>query len=217
MRRSFLALVVVLVGLIPVASAHAAGGAEAILRDCQDDQISGTYTQAEYTKALKAIGTDSDEYTNCRAVIEAARTRVATPRATQATNRASATPTRSAQSSAAGTTSSAGGSTSTSGASAASGSAGAGAATTPARTSSTSSSDPAQVASAAPAAAPAAAAVTPAATPPPVSGAIVGAGSLGSEDGGAVDPGQVAIVLSGLALVLLAFAVRQGLRARSRP
>ena len=36
-------------------------------------QVTGTYTQAEYEKALANIPADADQYSNCRAIIEAAQ------------------------------------------------------------------------------------------------------------------------------------------------
>ncbi len=36
-------------------------------------QVTGTYTQAEYKKALANIPADADQYSNCRSIIEAAQ------------------------------------------------------------------------------------------------------------------------------------------------
>jgi hypothetical protein len=45
-----------------------------LLRDaCGDEHIDGTYTQAEYKKALDALAADSDEYTACREVLQRGR------------------------------------------------------------------------------------------------------------------------------------------------
>jgi len=45
-----------------------------LLRDaCSDEHIDGTYTQAEYKKALDALAADSDEYTACRDVLQRGR------------------------------------------------------------------------------------------------------------------------------------------------
>jgi hypothetical protein len=45
-----------------------------LLRDaCGDEHIDGTYTQAEYKKALDQLPTDSDEYTGCREVLQRGR------------------------------------------------------------------------------------------------------------------------------------------------
>jgi hypothetical protein len=49
--------------------AHAAG----LTEDCQDGRIDGTYSQAEYQRALRGIATDLDEYSDCRAVIRRAQ------------------------------------------------------------------------------------------------------------------------------------------------
>jgi hypothetical protein len=61
----------------PVA-ADAGGGAGAILKDCEaDGQIDGTYPPAAYAKALSALPTDLDEYSDCRSVIRSAQLRAA--------------------------------------------------------------------------------------------------------------------------------------------
>jgi cobalamin biosynthesis Mg chelatase CobN len=45
-----------------------------LLRDaCNDEHVDGHYTQAQYKKALDQLATDSDEYTDCRNVLERAR------------------------------------------------------------------------------------------------------------------------------------------------
>jgi hypothetical protein len=50
-------------------SAPAAG----LTEDCQDGKIDGTYSQAQYQRALSGIATDLDEYSDCRAVIRRAQ------------------------------------------------------------------------------------------------------------------------------------------------
>jgi cobalamin biosynthesis Mg chelatase CobN len=68
MRRLLTALLIVC--LAAPATAGAEGGVTKLLRDaCGDEHIDGTYTQAEYKKALDALPTDSDEYTGCREVL----------------------------------------------------------------------------------------------------------------------------------------------------
>jgi len=45
-----------------------------VIRDCEpDEQIDGTYTQAEYREALRILPSDKDEYGNCRAIIRRAQ------------------------------------------------------------------------------------------------------------------------------------------------
>lgn len=74
MRRLSIAILVVLVA----APATALGSYRDVLRDCADaDGLSGTYSQAEYTKALENLGADLDEYTDCRAQIRLARLKAA--------------------------------------------------------------------------------------------------------------------------------------------
>jgi hypothetical protein len=69
MRTFFVTLAVVLA--LP-AAALAAG--RDVIRDCTDDEkFSKTYTQKEYRDALANLSTDTDEYTNCRAVIRRAQ------------------------------------------------------------------------------------------------------------------------------------------------
>jgi hypothetical protein len=63
--------------LAPVA-ADAGAGAGAILKDCEaDGQIDGTYPPAAYAKALSALPTDLDEYSDCRSLIRSAQLRAA--------------------------------------------------------------------------------------------------------------------------------------------
>lgn len=72
MRRLLTALMILCLA-VP-ATAGAEGGVTKLLRDaCGDEHISGTYTQAEYKKALDQLPTDSDEYTGCREVLQRGR------------------------------------------------------------------------------------------------------------------------------------------------
>lgn len=72
MRRLLTALMILC--LAAPATAGAQGGVNKLLRDaCGDEHIDGTYTQAEYKKALDALPTDSDEYTGCREVLQRGR------------------------------------------------------------------------------------------------------------------------------------------------
>ncbi|MEA2276768.1 MAG: hypothetical protein QOC78_1728 [Solirubrobacteraceae bacterium] len=73
MRRLPTALLLIALLLVP-SVAHASGGARKLLIDaCRDEKVNGTYTQKEYKQALEQLPADSDEYTACRQVIEAAR------------------------------------------------------------------------------------------------------------------------------------------------
>jgi hypothetical protein len=72
MRRLLTALTILC--LAAPAAASADGGVNKLLRDaCSDEHINGTYTQAEYKKALDQLPTDSDEYTGCREVLQRGR------------------------------------------------------------------------------------------------------------------------------------------------
>jgi hypothetical protein len=72
MRRLLTALTILC--LAAPATAGAQGGVTKLLRDaCSDEHIDGTYTQAEYKKALDALAADSDEYTACREVLQRGR------------------------------------------------------------------------------------------------------------------------------------------------
>ena len=75
MRRALLAILLVAL----TASAPAAWAAtspetiRAILRDCEDDgALSGSYRPSELRDAVRNIGTDLDQYSDCRDVINAA-------------------------------------------------------------------------------------------------------------------------------------------------
>jgi hypothetical protein len=72
MRRLLTALTILCLA-VP-ASASADAGVNKLLRDaCRDEHIDGTYTQAQYKKALDQLPTDSDEYTGCREVLQRGR------------------------------------------------------------------------------------------------------------------------------------------------
>jgi hypothetical protein len=72
--RRLLTTLVTLVCLLAPAVAHADSGVTKLLRDaCNDEHVDGHYTQAQYRKALDQLATDSDEYTDCRNVLERAR------------------------------------------------------------------------------------------------------------------------------------------------
>jgi hypothetical protein len=72
MRRLLTALTILC--LAAPAAASADSGVNKLLRDaCRDEHIDGTYTQAQYKKALEQLPTDSDEYTGCREVLQRGR------------------------------------------------------------------------------------------------------------------------------------------------
>ena len=72
MRRLLTALMLLCLAMPATASADA--DVTKLLRDaCRDEHIDGTYTQAQYKKALDQLPTDSDEYTGCREVLQRGR------------------------------------------------------------------------------------------------------------------------------------------------
>ena len=74
-RRRFLTALIL--GLIAVAGlpGQSFGSAIEVQRDCIDNGvIDGTYSQKDYRDALRSLTTSSDEYYNCRDLIDAART-----------------------------------------------------------------------------------------------------------------------------------------------
>jgi hypothetical protein len=79
MRRLLTALILVCLAapasaVAPTPALADGGGANKLLIDaCRDEHIDGTYTQADYKKALDMIPSDSDEYTACRDVLERGR------------------------------------------------------------------------------------------------------------------------------------------------
>ena len=76
MRRALLAILLASIAWVSVASAWAATSPETIrtiLRDCEDDgSLSGSYRPSELRDAVRNIGTDLDQYSDCRDVISAA-------------------------------------------------------------------------------------------------------------------------------------------------
>jgi hypothetical protein len=68
-RLSLLAILPVPLLLAMTAPAHAAS----LLDDCQDGRIDGSYSQADYRRALRNIPSDFDQYTDCRRVIRRAQ------------------------------------------------------------------------------------------------------------------------------------------------
>jgi hypothetical protein len=72
MRRLLTALTILCLAVPAAASADSS--VTKLLRDaCRDEHIDGTYTQAQYKKALDQLPTDSDEYTGCREVLQRGR------------------------------------------------------------------------------------------------------------------------------------------------
>jgi hypothetical protein len=72
MRRLLTTSVILCLAMPAVA--HADSSVNKLLRDaCNDEHVDGHYTQAQYKKALDQLATDSDEYTDCRNVLERAR------------------------------------------------------------------------------------------------------------------------------------------------
>jgi len=70
MRRLIL---LTMLALLAVA-APAAGSGLDVIRDCTDDEVMAkTYTQKEYRAALRELAGDSDQYGNCRSVIQRAQ------------------------------------------------------------------------------------------------------------------------------------------------
>ena len=70
-----LALACLLLGLVVVPAANAAGTAQ-ILRDCADDGVlQGDYSPSELRRARQNIPADTDEYTDCRDVLARAAAR----------------------------------------------------------------------------------------------------------------------------------------------
>ena len=77
-RRRFLTALIL--GLIALASlpGQSVGSAIEVQRACIDNGvIDGTYSQKDYRDALRSLTTSTDEYYNCRDVIDAARTAAA--------------------------------------------------------------------------------------------------------------------------------------------
>ena len=72
MRRLLTALIIACLAA-PAAAAADSGATKLVIDACRDEHIDGTYTQAQYKKALEQIPSDSDEYTACRDVLERGR------------------------------------------------------------------------------------------------------------------------------------------------
>jgi hypothetical protein len=72
MRRLLTALIIASLAA-PAAAAADSGPTKLVIDACRDEHIDGTYTQAQYKKALEQIPSDSDEYTACREVLERGR------------------------------------------------------------------------------------------------------------------------------------------------
>jgi cobalamin biosynthesis Mg chelatase CobN len=72
--RRLLTTSVILCLLAMPAAASADSSVNKLLRDaCNDEHVDGHYTQKQYKEALDQLATDSDEYTDCRNVLERAR------------------------------------------------------------------------------------------------------------------------------------------------
>lgn len=70
MRRLILLTALALGAAVAPASASGLD----VIRDCTDDEVmSKTYTQKEYREALRELAGDSDQYGNCRSVIQRAQ------------------------------------------------------------------------------------------------------------------------------------------------
>jgi hypothetical protein len=66
--------IVLLALLAPAAPALAKDRSDELLVDaCRDEHVDGTYSQADYAKALRKIPADTDEYTACRDVVRNAQ------------------------------------------------------------------------------------------------------------------------------------------------
>jgi hypothetical protein len=74
MRRLPTAILLIALLLVPsVAHASQSNVRKLLIDACRDEKVDGRYTQEEYKQALQQLPADSDEYTACRQVIEAAR------------------------------------------------------------------------------------------------------------------------------------------------
>ncbi len=73
-RRRLLTALSLIIVAAALAPAGAFASANDVIRDCGiDGRIDGTYSQKDYRDALRQLSASSDEYTNCRDTIEAAR------------------------------------------------------------------------------------------------------------------------------------------------
>jgi len=73
MRRLILLTMLALLAVAATSSSALGSGLD-VIRDCTDDEVmSKTYTQKEYRAALRELAGDSDQYGNCRSVIQRAQ------------------------------------------------------------------------------------------------------------------------------------------------
>jgi hypothetical protein len=71
--RLSLATSATLLAVLAAGAAIANASSKAVLNDCTDDErMSKTYTQKDYRGALDELAADTDQYGNCRAVIQRA-------------------------------------------------------------------------------------------------------------------------------------------------
>jgi hypothetical protein len=72
--RRLLTAIAVLLALAPAPAALARDRSDELLVDaCRDEHVDGTYSQADFAKALRQIPADTDEYTACRDVVRRAQ------------------------------------------------------------------------------------------------------------------------------------------------
>ena len=73
--RLFLAVpAAIALAVMALAAPAQAGYRELLLDACgRDGKVNGTYSQADYRKALANIPTDADQYSDCRAILRAAQ------------------------------------------------------------------------------------------------------------------------------------------------
>jgi hypothetical protein len=80
MRRLILLTTLALLALAATGPSALGSGLD-VIRDCTDDEVmSKTYTQKEYRAALRELAGDSDQYGNCRSVIQRAQAAAAAAR-----------------------------------------------------------------------------------------------------------------------------------------
>ena len=74
MNRTMRRLILLTMLALLAVAAPAAGSGLDVIRDCTDDEVMAkTYTQKEYRAALRELAGDSDQYGNCRSVIQRAQ------------------------------------------------------------------------------------------------------------------------------------------------
>jgi hypothetical protein len=71
--RRLLTLLVILCLAAPAAALADSASDKLLIDACRDEHVDGTYTQAQYKKALEELPADADEYSACREVIQRAR------------------------------------------------------------------------------------------------------------------------------------------------